>query len=188
MMKYKVGDKVRIRRDLEIGQLYDGCLCTRGMQDLAGKVVCITEVHKIYGNHRYSIASCDCYWTAKMFEDKSMGADKHVTIDVGGNKVIARCNGKTGVARCHPDDAFDFFVGAKIALERLEEAEKPYAWLEEGVTYYYPVPVVSSLYNSATYRADNWDKRVMERGIVFKTPEEAIACAKKMLAAVKKEG
>jgi hypothetical protein len=96
--------------------------------------------------------------------------------------------GKKGVARCHPDDAFDFYSGAKLALERLKEAEKPYAWLEEGVTYYYPVPVVSSLYNSATYRTDDWDKRAMERGIVFQTPEEAIACAKKMLEVVKQEG
>lgn len=70
----------------------------------------------------------------------------------------------------------------------LEEAEKPYGWLGEGVTYHYPVPVVSSLYNSATYRADDWDKLCMERGIVFKTPEEAIECAKKMLEVVKQEG
>jgi hypothetical protein len=113
---------------------------------------------------------------------------KSVTIVANENKVTAYCDGKKGVARCHPDDAFDFYAGAKLALERLKKAENPYAWLEEGVTYYYPLPVVGTLYNSATYRADNWDKRVIERGIVFKTKEEAIECAKKMLAAVKQEG
>ena len=125
-----------------------------------------------------------------MFEDKSMGADKRVIIDADGSEVIAVDleTGKRGVARCHPDDAFDFYIGAKLALERLKEAENPYAWLEEGVTYYYPVPAVSSLYSGATYRADNWDKRVMERGVVFQTKDEAIECAKKMLEVVKKEG
>jgi hypothetical protein len=114
--------------------------------------------------------------------------NKHVTIDVGGNKVIARCNGKTGVARCHPDDAFDFFVGAKIALERLEEADKPYSWLESGTRYYTPDITARSLYVEHAYATDIWDKRYMERDIVFKTPEEAIACAKKMLEVVKQEG
>jgi hypothetical protein len=188
MMKYKVGDKVRIRRDLEIGQLYDGCLCTRGMQDLAGKVVCITEVHKIYGNHRYSIASSSWYWTDEMFEEVNEEMNKHVTIDVGGNKVIARCNGKTGVARCHPDDDFDFYTGAKIALERLEDAEKPYAWLKKRVTYYTPRVTSKDLCDWHIYNSDSWDEIYIKRGIVFKTPEEAIACAKKMLAAVKQEG
>jgi hypothetical protein len=188
-MKYKVGDKVRIRRDLEIGQLYDGCLCTKGMQDLAGKVVCITEVHKIYGNHRYCIASSSWYWTDEMFEDKSMGTDKRVIIDSDGGEVAAIDleTGKKGVARCHPDDAFDFFVGAKIALERLEEAEKPYGWLKVGVKYYVPMPAVSDLYNAVTYTSDDWDKMIMKRGVAFQTKEEAIACAKKMLTAVKQE-
>ena len=112
---------------------------------------------------------------------------KCVVIDVDGNKVVARCGDKEGAARCHPDDDFDFYTGAKLALERLEEAEKPYAWLELGASYYVPRPTVSDLYNTVTYTADDYDKRVMKRGIVFKTPEEAIECARKMLAAVKKE-
>lgn len=61
-----------------------------------------------------------------MFEDKDMevqGMNKRVVINVEGNKVVARCGDKEGVARCHQDDTFDFFVGAKLALERLEEAE-----------------------------------------------------------------
>ena len=49
------------------------------------------------------------------------------------------------------------------------------------------MPAVSDLYNAITYTADNWDKKIMERGIVFQTKEEAIACAKKMLEVVKKE-
>ena len=116
------------------------------------------------------------------------GAHKSVTITVIENKVIAYCDSKMGVARCHPDDAFDFYIGAKLALERLEEAEKPYAWLKAGMTYYFPTPAANSLCNANIYTADDWDKRIMERGIAFQTKEEAIACAKKMLAVVKQEG
>ena len=192
-MKYKVGDKVRIRKDLKIGSVYGTCCVTLEMHNLGGAIVRIVEANEYSGEYR--IDSFGCYWTDEMFEEVR-NMNKHVVIYVDGNKVVARCGDKEGVARCddkkgiarcHPDDDFDFYTGAKIALERLEEAEKPYGWLEEGVTYHYPVPVVSSLYYSATYRANDWDKLCMERGIVFKTPEEAIECAKKMLEVVKQE-
>lgn len=44
---------------------------------------------------------------------------KNVLIYADGNRVIARDNnGREGVARCHPDDKFDFETGATIALKR----------------------------------------------------------------------
>lgn len=131
------------------------------------------------------------YLSKEKFEDVDMevqGMNKHVVIDVDGNKVVARCGDKKGVARCHPDDDFDFYIGAKLALERLEKAEKPYGWLRDGVIYFVPDVCRKELYDGCMYVADDWDKRAMERGIVFQTKEEAIACAKKMLAAVKREG
>ena len=92
------------------------------------------------------------------------------------------------MARCHPDDKFDFYIGAKLALERLEEAEKPYGWLKDGTEYYIPRITAVDLYDCNYWDAGAWDRMYMERGIIFKTKEEAIACAKKMLAAVKREG
>ena len=41
-MKYKVGDKVKIRKDLKVGEIYGGCRFASGMQKLVGKVVRIT--------------------------------------------------------------------------------------------------------------------------------------------------
>lgn len=126
-MLYKVGDMVRVRKDLEV-----------------------------------------------------QGTDKYVGIYRDKNKVIAVNleTGKEGVARCHPDDAFDFYTGAKLALERLEESEKPYAWLKKGTKYYVPDIVKYGLYSAYTYDADGADVGYKERGIMFKTREEAIACAK----------
>lgn len=48
-----------------------------------------------------------------------------ITLLTDGVKVVkARCGWITATARCHDDDTFDFFTGAKIALERLEAKVK----------------------------------------------------------------
>lgn len=187
-MKYKIGDKVRIRKDLVVGTFYGGCLFVPEMQDLVGETTYITGVFK--DGRCYRIHSSTKYWTAKMFENKSMGTDKRVIIDSDGGEVAAidLGTGKRGVARCHPDDAFDFYIGAKIALERLEETEKPYGWLKVEGVYFIPNITYERLYEVCVYGANEIDKRYMKHGIVFQTKEEAIECAKKMLAAVKKEG
>lgn len=39
--------------------------------------------------------------------------------------VVAEQNGVSASARCHPEDAFDFAVGAKLAFERLYELITP---------------------------------------------------------------
>ena len=191
-MKYKVGDKVKIREDLNVEHLYGGrAWVTQGMYNLGGKIATIVDVNECEGVYCIDL-DCSYIWTAEMFENMGeQGAHKSVTINVVENKVIAYCDSKVGVARCHPEDKFDFYVGAKLALERLEETEKPYGWLKEGVTYYVPAVTAcndDSSYSAYTYCDDLLDKRNMEHGIVFKTKEDAIECAKKMLAAVKQEG
>lgn len=67
-MKYKVGDRVRIRKDLKIGVYYDGCLFAPKMQNLCGKTAYITEVVKHCGV--YHIDSSTEYWTDEMFDDQ----------------------------------------------------------------------------------------------------------------------
>lgn len=163
---------------------YGTCCVTLEMHNLGGAIVRIIEANEYSGEYR--IDSFGCYWTDEMFEEVR-NMNKHVVIYVDGNKVVARCGDKEGVARCHPDDDFDFYIGAKLALERLEEADTPFGWLKEGVRYYIPKVAFADLNDTYVYSADDFDKRNMERGIVFKTPEEAIECAKKMLEVVKQE-
>ena len=183
-MKHKVGDKVKIREDLKAKHLYgNNAWVTQKMHNLRGKIAHITEVTK-YGKYCIDLDNSEYLWVDEMFEDTG----RQVVINVDGNKVIARRGNKKGVARCHPDDDFDFFVGAKLALDRLEEEEKPYAWLKKGVIYYSPSVNAEEPYTRHIYDADNWDKRYMKRGIVFQTKEEAIECTKRMLAVVKQEG
>ena len=179
-MRYKVGDKVKVRKDLKVGNVYGLCVFTEEMKDFCGKVVNITDVNRM----DYCIDSSDCYWTDDMFEDK---ISDNIHIHTEGNQVIAvnEKTGKRGVARCHPNDEFNFYTGAKIALVRLEESETPFGWLKKGVKYYVPQVTFTRLHDSYVYDADNFDKMNIERGIVFQTKKEATECAKKMLAAIK---
>lgn len=66
-MRYKVGDRVRVRKDLIMGAAYNGSYFTRQMYALLGKIVRISEVHTDF----YCIADqyyAYCSWTDAMFE------------------------------------------------------------------------------------------------------------------------
>lgn len=45
--------------------------------------------------------------------------EKKITIKCNGNEVIARMGTRTGKAKCHEEDNFDYYTGAKLALDRL---------------------------------------------------------------------
>ena len=47
-MKYKVGDKVRVRRDLQIRTHYGALMFVSGMNDYKGSVVTISKVYSTY--------------------------------------------------------------------------------------------------------------------------------------------
>lgn len=63
-MKYKVGDKVRVRSDLNDGTTYNEVVVTTPMADKAGDIVTISVVSRGY----YHIAEYGCCWTDEMFE------------------------------------------------------------------------------------------------------------------------
>ena len=62
-MKFKVGDKVRVRRDLEVGKSYNGCYFESSMAKLKGKVVEIEDLD----SDSYFIKEDKYYWTKEMF-------------------------------------------------------------------------------------------------------------------------
>jgi hypothetical protein len=111
----------------------------------------------------------------------------NIKIESAGKIVIAQMGDKYGVAKCSPEDKFDIFAGAKLALERLEEKCKPYAWLKSEVRYYVPNLIDDDLFTCRIYADTECDERLKNLGLCFKTKEEAIAAAKKMLAALKEE-
>ena len=178
-MEYKVGDKVRIRKNLKVDKSYGGATFVDKMEKHSGRTM---TVDSITFNNKYLLKEDGdkWYWTDEMFE----GAEC-ITILVKDNKVIAKKGDKVGIAKCSPEDEFDIFTGVRLAIDRLEEKCKPYSWLKYGVRYFVPDFVEGKLYTSFTYRDVPVDKRIKEHGIAFKTKEEAVAAAEKMLAVLK---
>ena len=78
-MKFKVGDKVRIREDLEVGKAYNDLEFEKYMQQYKGRTTVITEVW------------CDCYslsedngeygWTDEMLEPVEEGEKNNMNIE-----------------------------------------------------------------------------------------------------------
>ena len=66
-MKYKVGDKVRIREDLVTGGNYGGCVSVDDMTDMCGRVVTIERVGEVHGYYIKEDPDGYCL-TDEMFE------------------------------------------------------------------------------------------------------------------------
>ena len=66
-MKYKVGDKVRIREDLVMGGNYGGSVAVDDMTDMAGSVVTIERVGEVFGYYIEEDPDDYC-WTDEMLE------------------------------------------------------------------------------------------------------------------------
>lgn len=139
-MKYKVGDKVRVRSwdsmveqfgldavgDIRISDSF----FVRAMRHYCGETLTITHV----GTSSYRTMGNTWHWTDAMFEPGKVC--NTVVIYTNGNKVIAvdKATGETGIAICSPEDTFDFFTGADLAFERLRGRAKPPK--ERGPKYY----------------------------------------------------
>lgn len=63
-MKYKVGDKVRVRSDLEKNKGYGGWYTSEGMVKMRGEIVTIREVK----SSSYELEENDFRWTDEMLE------------------------------------------------------------------------------------------------------------------------
>jgi hypothetical protein len=64
-MKYKVGDKVKVRSDLEIGKKYGKHVYVKPMDNLKGRTVTIM----VFGGYGYRIEESGYTWTDEMFEE-----------------------------------------------------------------------------------------------------------------------
>ena len=64
-MKYKVGDKVRVREDLEVGKLYGIAIFVDGMNPFKGSIVTINDIV----GEKYEIKEdyLQYWWTEEMF-------------------------------------------------------------------------------------------------------------------------
>lgn len=98
------------------------------------------------------------------------------------NKVLAVMGKYIGIARCHPSDRFDLYTGAKLAVERLEEQID---WLKPGDKCFLVDITKTKLYCNVTYSdlLKPWKKR----NLLFKTKEEAVEQANKLLEVLRSD-
>jgi hypothetical protein len=89
-MKYKVGDKVRIREDLIIKEQYNDLTFVPDMVQYMGKVATITAI-RFEDAYGIDLDGCNWCWTDEMFEDIE---DTPKNVDIGyyleycGHRVI----------------------------------------------------------------------------------------------------
>lgn len=83
MAKYKIGDKVKIRKDLESYEYYGEIYCNSDMAERAGEIVTITDtiIYKVssqaYQTYKISDDEDEYLWSAEMFDDSYNEEDEN---------------------------------------------------------------------------------------------------------------
>lgn len=118
-VKFKAGEYVRVKKFDKRPSNWN----SKGKMDhLMGEIVKITEV---VGNYVEAYdKKYDYTWTFTF--DQVEKAKSVIVIYQKENQTIAlnKETGEKAVARCHPDDEFDFEIGAKLAFQRLLGSEE----------------------------------------------------------------
>ena len=110
-MRYKVGDEVIIKKNLEINKRYkNDCLFCSDMVRYKGQVAKITYVYGDY--YRIDLDNGSRLWVDDMF--KSM-PDKVV---FNGKVTILYENGNKHIAKCDGEDTFDKEKGLLLCLAK----------------------------------------------------------------------
>jgi len=129
-MDIKVGDKVV--------SLFDGLSIKKGNEYTVAEMnveshyygddIRFTLIDTRTGEKLYGIVGIDGF--KKVESPKHEGKILIMVDEKDNNKIIARdlLTNKTVEAKCNPKDEWDFNKGAKLALERLTELEKPKGW------------------------------------------------------------
>lgn len=128
-MKFKVGDKVKVvRNETDTRAVIGDIGIIKGIR----KTFPMYAVEFPIGRTQYHECQGLCgwdrgYWCGEeMLELVEKKPNECIVIYRKDSDVIAldKRTGKKAVAKCSPDDEFDFNIGAKLAFERLEALEK----------------------------------------------------------------
>lgn len=128
-MRFKVGDKVRVKKFKERPSTWNS---GGKMDHLMGKVVKIERVvsptkcvYAVYDSKN------DYDWFFR--EDDLEPVNETIVIYSKDREVIAldKRTGKKAIAKCSPEDTFDFNIGAKLAFDRLMNGNKENITIED---------------------------------------------------------
>lgn len=158
-MKYRPGDKVKVRSDLKINDKYEKYVVIKEMQKFSGKVVtiadCLWDGYSILEDNR------DNGWTDEMFEDIKEEQMDNNTLQINMNNLT-------------DEERATLLSLVKKANKSESKVWKP----EENETYYY-------LYSYGKIEEDTWDNADEDRiryaiGNCFKTRGEAEFATEKL--------
>lgn len=133
-MKFKVGDKVRVKNGLIGGNYYDGTYFNEAMEKLCGKIFVIERVElKSFYFLNDGMGWC---FNEAMLEPVEEEVPEKLVIYRNGNKTIAKYykGDKTfeAEAKCSPEDEYDFKTGTELAMNRVMDKAKEedeYSWV-----------------------------------------------------------
>ena len=124
MSKYKIGDKVRI-----VSKPVEGNW-TSSMDKWCGKVMTIKRTSGVFESFgiSYRMEEDGGFWTwhDHMIEGLANTQEIHITVKGDETHAVLKENGKVikhSIAKCHPEDDFDFEIGSKMVFERLFKHE-----------------------------------------------------------------
>lgn len=129
--KYKVGEKVMVLDGSDAPHYAAGWI--EPMNRYVGKTLEVMRQEAVFGSPVYKLVdgggwSYDERYLAPPASVSPTTSDRIVVyIDKKDpSKVVAKdvSTGKTGVAKCSPEDTFDFYVGARLAMDRLLGVEE----------------------------------------------------------------
>lgn len=115
--KFKVGDKVKILNGSNIKNYTGGW--TGSMCAYVGEIATISKQVQSGVTPSYRFKEFGYRWDERGLEP--LKNNETIVIYRKGNETIAldKSTGKKAVAKCSPQDKFDFYTGAKLALDRL---------------------------------------------------------------------
>ena len=165
-MKYKIGDKVKVRDDLEEGKRY--LMNDRSFSDAVnsemitfkGKEVTILA-NNCFGTYLIKEDNGEWHWTDEMFSDLATDRPKVVITTDGKTTTAKMYEGRkvlqTAKSQCSPKDTFDFAVGAKLALERVTEKEPnfkvgQFVRVIDNDTNYFPIGQIVEIIDFDEYK------------------------------------
>lgn len=125
-MKFKVGDKVRVVRNETNTRAVIGDIgIIKGIKETFPMYAVEFPILRTQYHECQGLCGCDRgYWCGEgMLELVEKKPNECIVIYRKDSDVIAldKRTGKKAVAKCSPDDEFDFNIGAKLAFERLGE-------------------------------------------------------------------
>lgn len=156
-MKFKVGDKVRVREDLEYGFLYGAWCCNAKMISFKGKELTVEKVYDEF----YEVKENNWYWTDEMLEEVKKEVQEKTfreviaTIKLGEvweseEKIISLMNTNDVVITLKDRDTRINSMGfASSTLYHLQRKEYTF---EEAFKAYEEGKEIESCYSGVTYK------------------------------------